>query len=399
MKQGWEEKRLGDVSAVSAGNSAPQKKELFKNGIYPFIRTSDVGKIRKGFISASVDYLNDEGINGLKLYKSGTILFPKSGASTFLNHRVMMKIDGYVSSHLATIKANNSITDDRYLLYFLITIDARSLMQDIAYPSLKASDIRLIEIPIPPLPEQKRIVAILDKAFASIAKAKDNAEQNLNNAKELFESYLQGVFENKGEGWEIKKLGDVCELIKRGVSPKYLEKNGVIVINQKCIRDHRISFEQSRFHDSVLKKVSPEKMVKLGDVLINSTGTGTLGRVAQVREDLKNVTVDSHVTIVRPIPNLFFIDFFGWALIYIEDEIAKRGKGCGGQTELARTTLTNNFSISFPKSFKAQQAIVKKLDSLSSKTKKLETIYQQKIEDLEELKKSVLQKAFNGELT
>ena len=88
MKQGWEIKKLGNIAVVSSGNSAPQKKELFDNGTYPFIRTSDVGKIRKGFISSCVDYLNVEGIKGLKLYKKGTILFPKSGASTFLNHRV-----------------------------------------------------------------------------------------------------------------------------------------------------------------------------------------------------------------------------------------------------------------------------------------------------------------------
>ena len=294
-------------------------------------------------------------------------------------------------------------------------------------------EIREVEIPLPPLPEQQRIVAILDATFAAIAKAKANAEQNLKNAKELFESYLQGVFERKssetgfiglkdkqdlkdnkkeilqssnprnhnsdiGEAWEVKTLGEVCELINRGVSPKYLEKNGVVVLNQKCIRDHKISFEQSRFHDGVSKKISPEKMVKLGDVLINSTGTGTLGRVAQVKEELVNVTVDSHVTIVRPIQNLFFIEFFGWALIFIEDEIAKRGEGCGGQTELARNTLKNDFSIYFPKSIKVQQAIVQKLDALSAETKKLEAIYQTKINNLEELKKSVLQKAFSGEL-
>lgn len=85
MKQGWELKKLGEVANVSSGNSAPQDKELFKNGIYPFIRTSDAGQIKKGIINSCVDYLNGTGIKGLKLYRKGTILFPKSGASTFLN--------------------------------------------------------------------------------------------------------------------------------------------------------------------------------------------------------------------------------------------------------------------------------------------------------------------------
>jgi len=130
MRKGWEMKKLGDLANVSSGNSAPQNKELFKNGSFPFIRTSDVGKIKKGFINSCVDYLNEEGIKKLKLLKKGTILFPKSGASTFLNHRVMMLIDAYVSSHLATIKAKNVEIYDEYLLYYLITVDAKNLKKD-----------------------------------------------------------------------------------------------------------------------------------------------------------------------------------------------------------------------------------------------------------------------------
>lgn len=222
MKQGWEKKKLGEIALVSAGNSAPQKKELFEKGVFPFIRTSDVGQIRKGFISSCKDYLNEDGIKGLKLFKKGTILFPKSGASTFLNHRVMIEIDSYVSSHLATIKADNSIMDDRFLLYFLTTIDARNLMQDITYPSLKTSDISLIPIPVPTLQEQQRIVTILDEAFTAIDKAKAIAQQNLKNAKELFENYLQSVFENKSESWEENTLGNVCEISSKLIDPKDL---------------------------------------------------------------------------------------------------------------------------------------------------------------------------------
>lgn len=147
MKQGWEIKKLGEVANVGAGNSAPQKKELFQDGVYPFFRTSDVGRIRKGGIQSSVDYLNAEGIKGIKLSKKGTILFPKSGASTFLNHLVIIEVDGYVSSHLATIKAKANIADDKFILYHLITVDAKNLMQDITYPSLKTS-----EIEVPPTP-------------------------------------------------------------------------------------------------------------------------------------------------------------------------------------------------------------------------------------------------------
>ena len=188
---------------------------MFENGSFPFIRTSDVGKIKKGCINSTFDYLNKNGIKKLRLFKKGTILLPKSGASTFLNHRVITEIDSYVSSHLATIKPDEK-NIDRFIWYFLITIDAKNLIQDIAYPSLKLSDIKNIQIPIPPLAEQKRIVAVLDKTFTAIDKIKNNTEKNLANTKELWQSYLQQIFNNPKKNWQQKKLGDVCEKLFAG---------------------------------------------------------------------------------------------------------------------------------------------------------------------------------------
>jgi type I restriction enzyme S subunit len=155
----------------------------------------------------------------------------------------------------------------------------------------------------------------------------------------------------------------------------------------------------ARLHDENTKSVNSDKFLRVGDVLVNSTGEGTLGRVAQVRSlPEEKVTVDSHVSIVRPIDGKFYLDFFGWAMVYIESEIEESGAGASGQTELARTVLENNFSIAYPKSHNEQQTIVSQLDALRAETQKLETVYQKKIADLDELKKSILQKAFAGEL-
>lgn len=165
------------------------------------------------------------------------------------------------------------------------------------------------------------------------------------------------------EGWEEKQLGDVCSLINRGVSPKYLEEGGVAVLNQRCVRDHAVSFDLARRHDVATKKVAQDRYLRVGDVLVNSTGVGTLGRVAQVRtEPPEPATVDTHVTIVRPEPGRFYPDFFGYMLIKIEDEIAGSGEGASGQTELARSTLQNKFTVSFPTSIPEQQRIVAMLD-------------------------------------
>ena len=164
-------------------------------------------------------------------------------------------------------------------------------------------------------------------------------------------------------GWLSDSLGNVCDFLNRGISPKYLDHDGVCVLNQKCIRDHRVNYELARRHDADAKVVSNERTIQLGDVLVNSTGTGTLGRVAQVREQpVELTTVDSHVTIVRPKHGRFFLDFFGYMLILIEESIKEAGEGCGGQTELSRSVLAEKFFVSYPTSISEQQRIVAILD-------------------------------------
>jgi type I restriction enzyme S subunit len=402
LPMGWEIKRLGDIAIVSSGNSAPQKKEFFDNGCFPFFRTSDVGKIRKGFISSCVDYLNQDGIKGLKLHKKGTILFPKSGASTFLNHRVLLEIDGYVSSHLATIKGINSISDDRYLLYFLTTFDARNLMQDIAYPSLKTSDIGLISIPLPPLPEQQRIVAILDDAFAKIEKAKANAEQNLKNAKELFESYLQRVFENGI--WDEKKILDLCdgkENIVGGpfgsnLKVEHYKSSGIPILRLQNIG-------KGYFIEKDIKYVSKEKAKELeyhsfqsGDLALAKLGI-PIGKTCIIPDDFEFGIVVADVVRIRPNKKKVDYNFLNYFLNTNLSVSQLTGNISGATRPRVNLDDVRNIVIKLP-SIKEQETIVQKLNALSTETKKLEAIYDQKINDLEELKKSVLQKAFNGEL-
>jgi type I restriction enzyme S subunit len=163
--------------------------------------------------------------------------------------------------------------------------------------------------------------------------------------------------------WESKALSEVCQFINRGISPAYVNTGGVAVLNQKCVRDHAVNFDLGRRHDTAVKKVSPERLLRAGDVLVNSTGTGTLRRVAQLRlGPSEPTTVDSHVTIVRPAPGLFHPEFFGYALVSIEGQIQAGGEGCGGQTELSRSKLAEGYRISFPTSQDEQRRIVAILD-------------------------------------
>ncbi|MBY7790447.1 restriction endonuclease subunit S [Vibrio fluvialis] len=196
--------------------------------------------------------------------------------------------------------------------------------------------------------------------------------------------------------WQTKKLGDVCDIIKRGIAPKYLEDGGVCVINQKCIRDHAINYDLARRHDVSVKKVPQERYIKVGDVLVNSTGTGTLGRVAQVRNmPVEPSTVDTHVTIVRPKEDYFFDEFFGYMLIMIEDQITSSGEGASGQTELSRTKLEKEFFVSYPTSKSEQQKIVTILDKAFVDIEQARANTEQNLQNAREVFDSYLQQVFS----
>ena len=153
---------LVDIAAITAGNSAPQGDEYFKDGVFPFVRTADVGAVhRSDNFTGAKDWVNQQAVEEKKLrqFPAGTILFPKSGASTFLNHRVVMGEPAYVSSHLAGIVCNREKALPQFVYQLLCQVDARQLTADQNYPSLRLSEIGNIQIPLPPLSVQEEIVA------------------------------------------------------------------------------------------------------------------------------------------------------------------------------------------------------------------------------------------------
>lgn len=156
-------------------------------------------------------------------------------------------------------------------------------------------------------------------------------EQALSIYKAWFCDYIvsDGI---RPETWKTTTIDALSSLVTRGIAPKYNDESDQIVLNQKCIRDHTIDISLARRH--IPKKIN-EKLISKGDLLINSTGTGTLGRVAQVWFDANNMTVDSHITIVRPKETLLqsYIGF--WGLSH-ENEIEAQHTGSTGQTELPR---------------------------------------------------------------
>jgi type I restriction enzyme S subunit len=166
--------------------------------------------------------------------------------------------------------------------------------------------------------------------------------------------------------WQEQPLSSLCVYLNRGAAPAYTDAGGILVLNQKCVRDQRVDFTLARRTDPRRKPVVAERIVQPFDILVNSTGVGTLGRVAQVRTLPETATVDSHVTLVRPDSRVVDPLYLGLAIRCFELEIEALGEGSTGQTELSRVRL-GTFLIPMPTSLEEQRAIAHILGTLDDK--------------------------------
>ena len=244
----------------------------------------------------------------------------------------------YLTNLSIAVILNEEIALKKYVFYYFQQHNLRYLDSGSAQSQITISDLKNIEIPVPPLNIQKKIVDILssfDEKIALNNKINDNLEQQ---AEALFKAWFIDYLPFAGEKpqeWNDTTIEELTSLVSRGIAPKYTEDSDQIVINQKCIRDHRIDLSLARTHTP--KKIN-EKWLQHGDLLINSTGEGTLGRAAQVWFKPEKMTVDSHVTIVRPKSKelMYYIGF--WGLVH-EKEIESLHTGSTGQTELPRERI------------------------------------------------------------
>lgn len=198
-----------------------------------------------------------------------------------------------------------------------------------------SSELAPMKVFLPDKDTQKRIVSILSSIEQKIDENTAINNNLLEQALAIYKDWFCDYALSDGtlpENWKITTIDAISSLVTRGIAPKYDDSSDQIVLNQKCIRDHTIDISFARRH---LPKKINEKWISKGDLLINSTGTGTLGRVAQVWFEVNNMTVDSHVTIVRPKDSILqsYIGF--WGLSH-ESEIEAQHTGSTGQTELPR---------------------------------------------------------------
>ena len=393
MKTEWEIKKLGEVCEFINGKA--HENIISETGKYILINSK--------FISSDGKIFKRTNEQLTPLFK-GDLVFvmsdvPKGKA---LSKFFLVDSDNkYTLNQRIGLIRNNSM--DKKFLYYQLNRNQHFINFDNGenQTNLRKKDILNCPLLVPPLPIQKKIVEILDSAFEKIAKAKENSEANLKNAKEVFESYLQKVFENKGEDWEETKLSDLCDLITKGSSPKwqginYVEKPGIMFITSENIGKNFMIYDKVKYVEEKFNKKDSKSILKKGDVLTNIVGA-SIGRTAIFnKDDIANI--NQAVCILRCNKNKLLNQY----LAYLLNSPFLISHLHDNEVNNARANLSLTFFreiiISIPNISK-QKEITTTIEKFSEQTKQLESIYSQKLSCLDELKQSILQKAFKGELT
>ena len=382
MKEGWEIKKLGEVVEVLDNLRKPITKGKRIEGEYPYYGAT-------GILSYVHNYIFSEKL----------VLIGEDGAKWLSGDNTSFIAEGkyWVNNHAHVIRPNRKFIIDEWIVYFLNFSDLTPFITGMTVPKLNQEKMRSIPIPIPPIPEQQRIVTILDECFAAIDKAKANAEQNLKNARELFESYLQGVFEN-GK-WEKKKWGDLCDFIRGpfggSLKKEIFKEEGYVVYEQKhAIHDHfnqlRYFIDEDKFNEMKRFELFP------GDIIMSCSGV-TLGRVAIVPEGIKRGIINQALLKLTPKKNVSVDYIQYWLRSNIFQKIIFDFAGGAAIPNVPSAKILKDILIPLP-DLNVQLKVVATIDALRVETQKLEAVYQQKVADLMELKKSVLERAFKGEL-
>lgn len=380
MKKGWKIELLKNSCKVFDDGNWIESKDQSPSGI----RLVQTGNIGFGFFKDKEDksrFISEDTFVRLKCTEilPGDLLVSRLpdpvGKSCVIPDLKIKMITGVD----CTIIRTKDFLKPEFLRYFQMSnsylkdVDAR--VTGTTRSRISRKNLGLVEIPIPPLEEQRTIVAKLDQAFASIDQAKANIEKNIANAKELFQSKLNQIFSQKGEGWEEKKLGEVVQLTNGRNQKEVLDVNGEYPILG-----------------------SAGNIMGYANNFLCEQGTVIIGRKGNISKplfiDFKFWNVDTAFGLF-PKNKLMHPKFNYYLCLNIDFASLDKGTTI---PSLVKSDLIQ-IEVSYPKLLETQQQIVTQLDQLQEQTNLLVTKYQQKLANLEELKKSILEKAFKGELS
>lgn len=382
MKKDWEIKKLGDICDFFAGYT-PKQNELSDLGDIPYFKVSDMNRDgNELFMSETELYA----VSPKKIIPKDSIVFPKNGGAVFTNKKRILSQDSVIDLNSEGLFHKDYI-DVMFLYYFLQLIDLKDYSKGAALPTIDMTALKNVSINVPPLEEQKRIVKILDEKFAQLESLKTNAQINLQNTKDLFQSQLAKAFSNTT--WEKKTIGDIC-ILKSGNSSSNNSKPGnlpYVKVGDMTINGNEKTITTSTLfvdYEENKKNIFPK-----GTVIFPKRG----GAILTNKKRLTAVEICCDLNIMGVIPtDKILSEFLYYYFIGIDFAELCNGAAIPQINNIDINPLT----ISLPP-LPEQKRIVKELDTLSEKVRQLQEIYTKQIANCEELKQSLLQKAFEGE--
>ena len=384
MKAGWRTEILGNLCDILDSQRKPITKSDRTAGKYPYYGATGI-----------VDYVDSF------IFDEPLVLVGEDGAKWASGENTAFAVEGkcWVNNHAHVLRPNRASILDNWIIHFLVHSDLSGFVSGLTVPKLNQGNLREIPIPVPPLAEQKRIVTLLDEAFAHITTAKANAEQNLQNARALFDSHLQSVFSRREHGWIEKRFGDLATF-RNGVNfTKSSKGQSLEIVGVKDFQKHFWAPTADLDVVTIEGELPDSDLLAENDILfVRSNGNPELiGRCLLIGAG-SGATTFSGFTIrarlndssVKPV----------YLCHFLKSKKARRTMIDGGNgvniRSLNQGTLSN-LVIPFP-SATVQTKIVRQLEKLSAQTQRLESIYQQKLSALGALKKSLLHQAFSGQL-
>ena len=398
MKAGWQTKQLGDICRLIGGGTPSKDKMEYYAGVIPWATVRDM---RSEVITKTECKITREAVKN-----SATNVIPKGNVviatRVGLGKVCLLGQNTAINQDLrGIVPIDPKILSVRFLFWWLISIKDSIVAKGTGatVQGVKLPFVRSLQAPVPLLPEQRRIVGILDEAFEGIATAKANAEKNIQNARAVFESHLNAVFTQCGKGWVKKKLVDVAESISTGPFGTMLHKsdyisNGIPVVNP-------INLVESRIVPSSRMMVSTETRERLcsyvlqtGDVVIGRRGD--LGRCALVTETEAGWlcgTGSFFLRLSKAMDGKYFVALFS------SKQFRKRLENSAVGTTMSNLNHSILKELLMPvPPIADQKSIMARADEMLCEVARLESIYQQNLSALEELKKSLLHQAFTGAL-
>ncbi len=373
MKQRWEKVRLGEIVNLEYGKPLPRIERKI-DGLYPVYGANGQKKRTDKYYCS----------------KKSVIVGRKGSAGEVnLTEEKFWPLD---VTYFTTF--DNTKHDLKFLFFLLKSLNLPKLAKGVK-PGINRNEVYSLIVKIPPLPEQRRIVAILDEAFAAIDKAKENTQKNLQNAHELFETYLNNVFENSKKNWEKKKLGDVlCKT--ETINPSLNPDKEFNYIDVSSVDNKQFIINETKLIKGKKAPSRARKLIREGDIIF-ATVRPTLKRIAVIPKELDNQVCSTGFFVMRTngeLINLLIFYYLLSARFLSSMEEMQKGASYPAVTD----NEVRGQEIAYPKSLIEQHEIVSNLKSFYLEINKLESIYRQKLTDLDELKQSLLRKAFKGEL-